>query len=222
MEFMVKRYRRWENAILHVFFWSAYVLLNYGLNRMFITDYSFWDNLLLNLVFIAVFYWLVYVLRLIGDKKKRLYGIGLLVLSFFLLQRVAYFLVYQSFPRAGVVIFDESLSFDQKEFLQNYYLLFFRNLLYAFLFFLLLRVQEFAKKREQDLTDKARLQEELNRYRAKFLTTQIYPHFVKNTFQGLVREALISGDEKEVDTLILPSRLMDYTTEQVNADNSLN
>lgn len=220
MEFVVKCYRRWKNAILHALLWSVYMLLNYGLNRMFITDYSFWDNLLLNLVFIAVFYWLVSVLQIIDDKKNRLYGIGLLVLSFFLLQHVAYFLVYQSFPSVGVVLYDEDLSFDQKEFLQNYYLLFFRNLIYAFLFFLFLRVKEFSRRREQDLRDKVRLQEELNRYRAKFLTAQIYPHFVKNTFQGLVGEALIRGDNTTIDTITLLSGLMDYTTEQVSAENT--
>lgn len=220
MDFLITHFRRWKNALWHVLLWSVYILLNFGLNRMFITDYSFWDNLLLNLVFIAVFYWLVGILLVINDKKKRLYGIGLLVVTFFLLQQVAYFLVYQSFPRLGVVLFNENLFFDQKEFLQNYYLLFFRDLIYAFLFFMLLRVQKLSKKGEQDSKEKARLQEEADRYRSRFLTAQIYPHFVKNTFQGLVGEANIRGDAKAVETLTLLSELMDYTTQQISAKNA--
>jgi hypothetical protein len=187
---------------------------------MFITDYSFWDNLLLNLVFIAVFYWLVYVLRLIANRKSWFYGIGLLVLSFLLLQHVAYFLVYQSFPKLGVVLFNEHLSFDQKEFLQNYYLLFFKDLFYAFFFFLVLKVQDFAQKSERDLKAKGRMKKELDRYRANFLTAQIYPHFVKNTLHGVVGKARKRGDSNVVDSVGLLSELMDYTTEQINAKNA--
>ncbi len=220
MELKLKRFRRSRNAILHALLWSFFILVNYGLNRIFIIHYSFWDSLLLNIIPIGIFYWIIDSMRLIDEQKKRLYALGLFVLSFFLLLRVAYSLIYPRFHQVNVVQIDESLSTGQNHIPLNFYLLFFLDLIFAFLFSFLLIVEELAGNNQQVLIKKENLTTELNRYRANFLTAQIYPHFVKNTFQGLARNALKRGDENDVDTLVLLSELMDYTTEQVNAENA--
>lgn len=205
---------RLANSTWHVLIWSVYVLLNFGLNRLFMQDIRFLDNLLVNLIFIALFYWLVWILSLIGRKEQRLWGIGLLLCSFFALYNISYFYIYRALPSVGVSIFEENLPFEQKEFLQNYYLVFFRFFIYAFLYSL------FSRNRH-NLREKMILNESRNQYRSRFLTSQIFPHFVKNTFQSLAGRAANSGDQEAVDSVFILSGLMDYTTEQAHVGDSL-
>lgn len=205
----------------HVLIWSAYIVLSFGLNRIFMQNIRFLDNLLINLIFISVFYWLVWILLLINRKRYRIYGISLLLFSFFGLYYLSYFYVYRVLPSVGVSIFEEDLPFDRREFLQNYYLVFFRFFTYAFLYFLLLRYMSLSRKREHDLHEKLALSQRVNHYRSRFLTSQIFPHFVKNTFQSLAGGAIIRGDQETVHTVFILSDLMDYTTEQAHAGNGL-
>jgi sensor histidine kinase YesM len=208
-------------VIRHVLVWLVYIVLNYAINRIFIEEIRFLDNLLVCLIVVLFFYWFVGLFLLIYRKKFRLYGISLLLLSFFVLYHIAYAYVYGVLPLLGVSIFEEGLSFHQKEFLQNYCLLIFRALIYAFLYFLLLRYMDLSRKREQDLKEKLASTERINHYRSRFLTSQIFPHFVRNTFQSLAGGAMIRGDEETANTVFTLSSLMDYTTEQANAGNGL-
>lgn len=215
------RYDRWGKSAWHVLIWSAYIVLGFGLNRMFMQDIRFMDNLLINLIFIALFYWLVWILSLIARKEHRLWGISLLVCSFFVLYNISYFYIYQALPSVGVSIFEENLPFEQKEFLQNYYLVFFRFLIYAFLYSIFANNRKLSRRVVHNLQEKLVLSESRNEYRSRFLTSQIFPHFVKNTFQSLAGRAMNWGDQESANSVLILSDLMEYTTEQAHVGDGL-
>ena len=221
MKFLLKYHISWGMVGWHVLAWSIYVAFNYSVNKVYLIDYGFLDNLLLSFILIAAFYWLVKVLLLISSKKYRILGAGLLIVTFIVLRYIAYFLIYKTLPSVGVLLFKEDVAFDNREFLQNYILVLFRIFTYSFLYFLLLRNMDLSRKKEKALQEKLAITEERNYYRSKFLTAQIFPHFVKNSFQGIVSDALRRGDEKTANTILTVSELMDYINMEVNDMNDL-
>lgn len=205
----------------HVLLWLIYINLNYAINRLFIKDIRFLDNLLGCLVVIVFFYTFVGILLMIYRKKFRVYGILLLLTSFLIFYYFSYAYIYQVLPSMGVNIFEEGLSFDQREFLQNFYLTILRTFIYAFLYFLGLRFIDISKKRERDLKEKLLMNEERNRYRSKFLTSQIFPHFLKNTLQTLGGKVLMRSDVESSDIIYSLSDLLSYISHQANSDDDL-
>lgn len=205
----------------HVLLWLIYINLNYAINRLFIKDIRFLDNLLGCLVVIVFFYSFVGILLMIYRKKSRVYGILLLLISFLILYYFSYAYIYQVLPSLGVNIFEAGLSFDQKEFLQNFYLTVLRTFIYAFLYFLGLRFIDISRKRERDLNEKLLMSEERNRYHSKFLTSQIFPHFLKNTLQTLGGKVLIRRDVESSNIIYSLSDLLAYTAHQANSDDDL-
>lgn len=187
---MVTFFRK-HPIFFHLLCWLVYMQFTYLYNLPKIEQVVYIHIAGLCLLYAAIFYANLFLLRYIDKKRVKWWGICiLLIVLFFFSAAVGYIAIYHLFPNFGIKLYYDHVPFKTGLYLRNILPTYIKYTSYALIYYFVLKA--FGAIQYSRQVEKARYEMERERFEFEqaMLRAQINPHFLHNTLNFIYTEAL--------------------------------